>query len=287
MELKIYPVTEEEKAELLELDEMEEGFPRMTLQHLYDVTRYCADRVAKEDGETYLKTPEFHANRERLKKLCDDEKLPANVFSWRKVQGSLARLLRLGIFDNPKSNQPDYDKMTEPGRVTVVDLSDTDSPQINNLVISQILRGLQLQQERNYRATEDGADPRKLMVIVEEAHEFLSRERIGQMQTLFAQVARIARRGRKRWLGLMFATQLPQHLPDEVLGLINNFFLHKLTDSNVIARLRRSVGGIDEGLWDRLPNLAAGQAIVSATSFARPLLVALDPAPCKLLMADV
>jgi len=287
MELKIYPVTEEEKAELLELDEMEEGFPRMTLQHLYDVTRYCADRVAKEDGETYLKTPEFHANRERLKKLCDGEKLPANVFSWRKVQGSLARLLRLGIFDNPKSKQPDYEKMTEPGRVTVVDLSDTDSPQINNLVISQILRGLQLQQERNYRATEDGADPRKVMVIVEEAHEFLSRERIGQMQTLFAQVARIARRGRKRWLGLMFATQLPQHLPDEVLGLINNFFLHKLTDSNVIARLRRSVGGIDEGLWDRLPNLAAGQAIVSATSFARPLLVALDPAPCKLLMADV
>jgi uncharacterized protein len=85
----------------------------------------------------------------------------------------------------------------------------------------------------------------------------------------------------------MFATQLPQHLPDEVLGLINNFFLHKLTDANVIARLRRSVGGIDEGLWNRLPNLAAGQAIVAATSFARPILVALDPAPCKLLMADV
>jgi DNA helicase HerA-like ATPase len=106
------------------------------------------------------------------------------------------------------------------------------------------------------------------------------------MQTLFAQDARIARRGRKRWLGLMFATQLPQHLPDEVLGLINNFFLHKLTDANVIARLKRSIGGIDDSLWDRLPNLAAGQAIVSATSLSRPLLVALDPTPCKLLMVE-
>lgn len=106
------------------------------------------------------------------------------------------------------------------------------------------------------------------------------------MQTLFAQVARIARRGRKRWLGLVFATQLPQHLPDEVLGLLNNVFLHKLSDAGVISRLKRSIGGIDDSLWDRLPNLAAGQAIVSATSLARPLLVALDPTPCKLLMVE-
>ena len=288
MDFKIYPANDDEKAELLELDELEQGFPRMTLQHLYDVVRYCADQVGNEGQETYLKTPEFHANRDRLKSVCDAERLPKNVYSWRKVQGNFARLLRLGIFDNPKSQQPNYEQMTEPGRVTVIDLSDTDSPQINNLVISQILRGLQLQQEQNYQATEDkGAPTRKLVVIIEEAHEFLSRERIGQMQTLFAQVARIARRGRKRWLGLMFATQLPQHLPDEVVGLINNFFLHKLTDSNVIARLRRSVGGIDDGLWNRVPNLAPGQAIVASTSFARPLLVALDPAPCKLLMADV
>jgi DNA helicase HerA-like ATPase len=288
MDLKVYPANDAEKAELLELDELEQGFPRMTLQHLYDVVRYCADQVANEGQETYLKTPDFHANRKLLKAAVDAERLPKNVFSWRKVQGNLARLLRLGIFDNPKSKQPDYDRMTQPGQATVIDLSDTDSPQINNLVISQILRGLQLQQEDNYRASEkDNAPPRKVVVIIEEAHEFLSRERIGQMQTLFAQVARIARRGRKRWLALMFATQLPQHLPDEVLGLINNFFLHKLTDANVISRLRRSVGGIDEGLWNRVPNLAPGQAIVASTSFARPLLVALDPAPCKLLMADV
>jgi hypothetical protein len=106
------------------------------------------------------------------------------------------------------------------------------------------------------------------------------------MPVLFEQVARIARRGRKRWLGLMFVTQLPQHLPDEVLGLINNYILHKIADANVISRLKRSIGGIDEGLWDRLPNLAPGQAIVSAASMTRPLLVAIDPTPCKLRMVD-
>ena len=126
---------------------------------------------------------------------------------------------------------------------------------------------------------------RRVVIFIEEAHEFLSARRIKQMPALFEQVARIAKRGRKRWLGLTFVTQLPQHLPDEVLGLVNNHILLKI-DDNVIKRLKGIAGGIDNGLWDRLPNLATGQAIVKMESMVRPLLVAMDPAPCKLLMVD-
>jgi hypothetical protein len=39
-------------------------------------------------------------------------------------------------------------------------------------------------------------------------------------------------------------------------------------------------------LWNRLPNLAPGQAVVSMASMARPLLVSIDPTPCKLRMVD-
>ncbi len=66
----------------------------------------------------------------------------------------------------------------------------------------------------------------------------------------------------------------------------NNFILHKISDTGVIDRLKRTVGMIDDGLWNRLPNLAPGQAIVSASSLARPLLVSIDPTPCKLRMTD-
>jgi DNA helicase HerA-like ATPase len=124
------------------------------------------------------------------------------------------------------------------------------------------------------------------MVFIEEAHEFLSQQRIKQMEVLFQQVARIARRGRKRWLGLAFVTQLPQHPPDEVLGLINNWMLHKINDANVVSRLRRSIGGIDQALWDLLPSLSPGQAIVSFTNLTRPVLTAVDPTPCRLLMVE-
>jgi DNA helicase HerA-like ATPase len=286
MQLGIYPASNEEKTELLELDEMERGYPRMTLQHMYDVVRLCADTVAGE-SDTYLRTKEFHRSRERITGLIASAQIPSHVWSWRKVQGSLSRLLRLGIFDDSQVGLPDYEVMTRPDRVTIIDLNDTDSPQINNLVISEILRGARLQQERNYKVSEEsGESIRKVVIIIEEAHEFLSAERIRQMPVIFQQVARIARRGRKRWLGLIFVTQLPQHLPDEVLGLINNYVLHKIADANVIARLKRSIGGIDPSLWDRLPNLAPGQAIVSAASMARPLLVSIDPTPCKLRMIE-
>jgi len=46
------------------------------------------------------------------------------------------------------------------------------------------------------------------------------------------------------------------------------------------------IGGVDDGLWTRLSNLAPGQAIVSFTSMARPLLVTIHPTPCKLRMVE-
>lgn len=306
MEMNVFPANEEEKAQLLELDELETGFPRMTLQHMYDVVRQCADAAAKkadspannggkkaaetaedtdEHAVSYIVSRDLYAHRKsllnRIKKLA-----PSHEYSWRKVQGSLSRLLRLGIFDNPQADNPDYAAMTEPGQVTIIDLSDTDSPQVNNMVISEILRGLQAQQDANYKKSEDGAPMHRVAVVIEEAHEFLSAARIKQMPVLFQQVARIARRGRKRWLGLIFVTQLPQHLPDEVLGLVNNFVMHKISDANVISRLKRSIGGVDDGLWDRLPNLAPGQAIVSAASMSRAMLVAIDPTPYQLRMTE-
>ncbi len=283
---KINPFSKEDEEKVFELDEMEEGYPHLTLQMMYELVRICADTVEGAENFDYLRMKEFRDNLPQIRSIIKEAQLPKVISSWRKVQGSLSRLLRLRIFDNPQATPPDYKAMTAAGRVTVIDLSDTDSPQINNLVISEILRGLQLQQDENYQASEKGEAMRKVVVVIEEAHEFLSKERIKQMPVLHQQIERIAKRGRKRWLGLMFVTQLPQHLPDEVLGLINNYVLHKIADVNVISRLRRSLGSVDEGLWNRLPNLAPGQAIVSFAGMTRPLLVAVDPTPCRLRMIE-
>ena len=284
--LKICPANSEEREKLLDIDEFETGYPRMTLLHLYDMVKLIAAHVAKDENDPFLETPAFHQGRDLLKQAVEQADVPGSLPSWRALQGRLGLLKRLNIFDQ-RDLVLDYKEMLRPGRVSVLDLSDIDSVQVNNLVIAQLLRGLQRQQDVNYRAaTRAERPPTPALILIEEAHEFLSAERIKQMPVLFQQVARIARRGRKRWLGLGFISQLPQHLPDEVLGLINNWVLHKINDSQVVSRLRRSVGGIDDALWSRLPNLAPGQAIVSFTNLARPLLTAIDPTPCRLLMVE-
>lgn len=93
-----------------------------------------------------------------------------------------------------------------------------------------------------------------------------------------------------RWVYLCRAPS-EEHSAEDVgrvalLGLLNNFIIHKISDSAVISRMQKSIGSIDASLWNRVPRLAPGQALASFASFARPLMVAIDPAPCKRLLVD-
>jgi len=287
-DLGVYPArgNRQEEQDALQLDELDTGYPKMTLSYLIDIAGAFLHVVSKAQDDPPCYNNVFRNGLQQVLQRVRAVKSDSEV-SWRALLAKLWRLHRLQIFDNPRGASLDYGAMLQPGQVSIIDLSDTDSSQVNNLVIAQLLKGLLRQQDDNYQAAiEAGVPPTPGMILIEEAHEFLSAQRIRDMPVLFQQVARIARRGRKRWLGLTFITQLPQHLPDEVLGLINNWILHKINDSGVVSRLRRAIGGIDDGLWTRLPNLAPGQAIVSCTSLARPLLVSVDPTPCKLLMVE-
>ncbi|WP_448639435.1 ATP-binding protein [Geodermatophilus sp. URMC 63] len=279
----------DDKRVSIELDEFDTGYPRMRLAHLYDVIALIHAKVGKEDpAAVYLRSPEFRG-ADKKKVLDRVQSVTADhVMSWRALLGKVGRLMRLNVFDHADATPLDYDALLQPGRVSIFDLSDTDSPLLNNLVIADLLRGTQRRQDEHYQASQrpGGATLTKTVIIIEEAHEFLSEERITAMPNLFQQVARIAKRGRKRWLSLVFVTQLPQHLPRQVLGLVNNFVLHKISDATTISRLRSSIAGIDDALWQRLPGLAPGQAIVTFTSMTRPLLVAVDATPAKLRMVD-
>jgi DNA helicase HerA-like ATPase len=273
----------------IELDEFDTGYPKMRLVNLYDVVAMIHAKIGKEDpAEVYLRSPEFQGDAKKQVLTRIQAVMTDHVLSWRALLGKLSRLMRLNIFDHPKARPLDYGTLLQPGRVSIFDLSDTDSPLLNNLVIADLLRGTQRKQDENYQASQQpgGAPLTRTLIVIEEAHEFLSEERLAAMPHLFQQVARIAKRGRKRWLSLMFVTQLPQHLPRQVLGLVNNFVLHKINDAVTISRLKSTVAGIDDGLWQRLPALAPGQAIVTFTSMARPLLVAVDATPAKLRMID-
>ncbi len=313
-DLGIFPAKNDAQQERMaaELDEFERGYPRLTLSLLLDVVAACharADRTTSEgkrskkegdDEEESMREP-FTAvlkttdGRQALRKRLHAANAPGNAISWRSILGKLFRLNRLKVFYNEQggAKPKNYKHLLRPGSVSVVDLSDSGASELNNLVIADLLHGVQDEQDTLYTEYENArargeaaAGPPRVLIVIEEAHEFLSVERIDKMRILFEQVSTIARRGRKRWLSLAFVTQLPQHLPRAVFGLCNSYILHKITDAQVARELQRTVSGIDESLWKRLTGLAPGQAIVSFPHLARPLLVAVDPSPCKLRMVD-
>ena len=280
----------EDERRALELNDFEEGYPGLTLARLMDVVRAFIADVEKNPDGYQPSCQEFKAPEARRIILQRAQAAKSqHPVSWRTLMARLWQLNRYRIFDRPGSSALDHREFLGRGKVSIIDLSGTDSPQLNNIVIADILRGIQRRQDELYQRWEGSnrtTEPVSVLIIIEEAHEFLSDSRIEKMPILFEQVSRIAKRGRKRWIGLAFITQLPQHLPREVLGLVNNQILHKITDEAVIRSLRHVIPGIDEGLWRRLPALAPGQAIVSFTHMTRPLLVSIDPSPCRLRMID-
>jgi hypothetical protein len=311
-DLGVFPTrgSAEQERIALELDEFQRGYPRLKLSWLMDVVAAClaqAEKPAKEGGkwkqleeqprELRPRNSELAEGqgKEALQKRMHTVGVPGNAISWRALLGRLGRLARLKVFDPPEgaSRLLLYRDLLQPGALSVIDLSDSGASELNNIVIADLLRGVQDAQDEAWQAYEQAKargeqvrPPARVLVVIEEAHEFLGAERIEKMPILFEQVARLAKRGRKRWLGLVFVTQLPQHLPRQVLGLINSYILHKITDPHVVSVLRRTVSGIDEGLWNRLPGLAPGQAIVALPHMTRPLLVAVDPTGCKLRLVD-
>jgi uncharacterized protein len=309
-ELGIFPAFKNAEQErfAIENDEFERGYPRMTLSLLIDVVTAClkvAETSKKEErGKDAGHGVEFPSFNEILATAQGQAALRAKIYSgprpdsavsWRALLGRLYRLNRLKVFDSPAESSGPliYKNLLKPGAVSVIDLSDSGMSELTNIVIADLLRGVQeaqddayLEYEKNKITSSNAAPPTRTAIIIEEAHEFLSAERIEKTKILFEQVARIAKRGRKRWLGLVFVTQLPQHLPRQVFGLVNSYILHKITDSQVVSTLRRTVSGIDDGLWDRLPGLSPGQAIVSFPHMARPLLVSVDPTPAELRLVD-
>lgn len=298
----IWPESQEDQNQLLELDEFEEGYPMMTLSLLLDVVSIAIQLASKKPRQdARLRHPAFRdpqgdqtaaANVARVEQAFHNT--PNSTASWKAVYAKLNKLNRLNVFDNVShgARYLNHADLLTVGEVNIIDLSDTRSPILNNLLIAELLRGMVLAQEQKVRAYEESrgqgravGDRPKVLLTIEEAHRFLSKQRIKQMQHVFEQVVDLAARGRKRWFGLLFVTQLPQQLPPEVLGLVNNYILHKVS-ARVVNDLAENFSEVDDALWRRLPGLAAGLAIVRFEGMTRPLLVTIDPAPCRLGLVD-
>ncbi len=209
------------------------------------------------------------------KETTQDESLTTKS-SLRPLKRKLSALKRTNAFDDESASSINPDLFLKPGRVTVIDLSYTGDNE-KNLLTAQLL-------SRIFRAKkEDGRTGKatypKTMIVIEEAHTFISKERKDKMKETIAMLKEIARRGRKRWLGLCFISQQPAHLPPEIFELANTRIIHNIRSTNNLDVLKYSSGDVTEEMWDSVPSLGVGQALVNGPQFKNSLVV--EVRPCR------
>jgi hypothetical protein len=198
-------------------------------------------------------------------------------FDYSGLAAKLSWLLHAEAFDLVNMPSLDPVRMLAPGRVSVIDVSVANDV-VKNMVTADLLN-------KTFAFKMMRPDTPPTLLVIEEAHSFISRERVQSMQATLHMLRNITRRGRKRWLAMAFVSQQPGHLPPEIFELCNTRIVHTLRSMHNLEALMATTGDVSHDLWARCPLLGQGQAVLTSPQLNRSVIVALRPAACRLKFA--
>ena len=126
------------------------------------------------------------------------------------------------------------------------------------------------------RAIPVGARTRPLLVVLEEAHSYLS----AQSKSRAAVAARrIAKEGRKYGVGLMLVSQRPSEIDPTILAQCGTLIAMRLTNEADRSQIRSCASDNLEGLFAMLPILRTGEALVVGEAVGLPVRALIEPPP--------
>jgi uncharacterized protein len=121
--------------------------------------------------------------------------------------------------------------------------------------------------------------PSPVLVVLEEAHRYLSDSSAAISR---ASANRIAREGRKYGVGLLLVTQRPAELPDTALAQCGTLLALRLSNAADQGKIKNALPDSVSGLAAALPSLRTGEALVSGEACILPARILIDrpdPAP--------
>ena len=113
----------------------------------------------------------------------------------------------------------------------------------------------------------EGGRERPLLIVLEEAHAYLSRESAGSASAV---VRRIAKEGRKYGVGMMLVSQRPAEIDTTILSQCGTLFALRLTNDSYRGHIVSAAADNLKGLFEMLPVLRIGEAgIVTGKQIGR------------------
>jgi uncharacterized protein len=164
------------------------------------------------------------------------------------------------------------DWVGSPSPITILDLSGIPSTVLNDL-IGATLRILYdaLFWARNLP---EGGRERPLLFVLEEAHTYLGKEHTGPAASA---VRRIAKEGRKYGVGVMIVSQRPSEIDSTILSQCGTIFAMRLANDTDRGQVAGASSDNLKGLFDMLPILRTGEAIIVGEAVSLPIRTLIDP----------
>ena len=194
-------------------------------------------------------------------------------FDFAGLAAKLSWLLHAEAFDLVNVPALDPANLLVPGRVTIIDVSVANDV-VKNMVTADLVR-----KAFALKMTREDTPP--TLLVLEEAHSFISKERAQSMQATLHMLRNVTRRGRKRWLAMAFVSQQPGHLPPEIFELCNTRIVHTLRSMHNLEALVATTGDVGRELWARCPLLGQGQAILTSPQLSRSVIMNVRPTACR------
>lgn len=158
--------------------------------------------------------------------------------------------------------------------ITILDLSGIPASVLNDL-IGALLRILY---DALFwaRKLPEGGRERPLLIVLEEAHTYLGKENSGVAATA---VKRIAKEGRKYGVGLMVVSQRPAEIDSTILSQCGTIFAMRLANDTDRGHVTSAASDNLKGLFEMLPILRTGEAIIVGEAVSLPVRTLIEPPP--------
>ena len=161
--------------------------------------------------------------------------------------------------------------------VTIVDLSGIPF-EVLSICISLVSRVLfdfcfQYTKERH---GDDKLNDVPVMIVCEEAHNYVPKSDSVMYRPSRKAIERIAKEGRKYGISLMIVSQRPSEVSETIFAQCNNFVALRLTNTNDQEYVKRLLPDNLSSVTDMLPNLGDGECIAIGDAIPLPSVVQMD-----------
>lgn len=118
------------------------------------------------------------------------------------------------------------------------------------------------------REKSEGGIRRPVLIVMEEAHRYLSKDMDGPARTM---VQRVVKEGRKFGIGAMIISQRPSEVDETILSQCGTFIALRLSNSADRAKVQAALPDSLVGVVDSLPVLRTGEAIIMGEAARLPI----------------